>query len=91
MGAAGQPGGFEFSGLPSETELVARYAEKTGRDVSSLDWYRVFSPWKLAIVLEGSYAKYLRGESKNPTHAFFEKLNEMLLERAQAAIKKARG
>jgi aminoglycoside phosphotransferase (APT) family kinase protein len=90
LGAAGQPGGFELSGLPSETELVARYVEKTGRDVSSLDWYRVFSPWKLAIVLEGSYAKHLRGESQNPTHAFFGQLNEMLLERAQAEMEKAR-
>lgn len=83
LGAAGQPGGFQIDGLPSREELVERYAEATGRDVAALDWYRVFSPWKLGIVLEGSYAKHLRGESKNPNHAFFGSLTDSLLERAR--------
>ncbi len=84
LGGAGQPNGFDLEGLPSREELVERYAQRTGRDLSALDWYRVFSPWKLGIVLEGSYAKHLRGESKNPTHAFFGSLTETLLERAEA-------
>ena len=82
LGAAGQPGGFLLDALPTSEELVARYAKATGRDVSRLDWYAVFSPWKLAIVLEGSYAKHLRGESKNPTNQFFGALTDRLLERA---------
>ena len=28
---------------------------------TAIDWYDVFSRWKLAIALEGSYAKFLRG------------------------------
>ena len=86
LGAAGQPGGFRIEGLPGEAELVERYATRTGRDVSALDWYRVFSPWKLAIVLEGSYAKHLRGESSNPVHAHFGAMADRLLARAAALI-----
>jgi aminoglycoside phosphotransferase (APT) family kinase protein len=86
LGAAGQPGGFQLAGLPSEAALVARYAEKTGRDVSALDWYRVFSPWKLAIVLEGSFAKWKRGESMNPMHEHFGQMADRLLMRAEGLI-----
>jgi aminoglycoside phosphotransferase (APT) family kinase protein len=86
LGAAGQPGGFQLAGLPSEASLVARYAERTGRDVSALDWYRVFSPWKLAIVLEGSFAKWRRGESRNPMHEHFGPMADRLLVRAETLI-----
>jgi hypothetical protein len=42
----------------------------------------VFARWKLAIVLEGTYAKHLRGESSNPTHAFFGSAADRALESA---------
>jgi len=86
LGSAGRPGGFRLEGLPSETELVARYAERTGRDVSALDWYRVFSPWKLAIVLEGTHAKWKRGESSNPVHEHFGPMADRLLARCESLI-----
>ena len=44
---------------------------------------QAFSAWKLAIVLEGSYAKHLRGESKNPTHGYLGFTIDRLLGRAQ--------
>lgn len=86
LGAAGQAGGFRVAGLPDSQALVARYAEATGRDVAALDWYAVFSPWKLAIVLEGSHAKHVRGESSNPAHAYFGVMADRLLERARARM-----
>jgi aminoglycoside phosphotransferase (APT) family kinase protein len=87
LGAAGQPGGFQLPGLPTRSELIERYVAGTGRDVRALDWYNVFSPWKLAIVLEGSNAKLLRGESKNPAHKLFGPLVDMLLARAAKLVK----
>ncbi|MBW2271157.1 MAG: phosphotransferase family protein [Deltaproteobacteria bacterium] len=91
LGAAGQPGGFQLAGLPTQADLVERYAERTGRDLGALHWYRVFSPWKLGIVLEGSYAKHLRGESKNPNHAFFGNVADTLLARAESLAQGGRG
>ena len=64
-------------------ELVQRYAEKTGRDISQFDWYQAFAAWKLAIVLEGSYAKYLSGQSRNDSHEFFGFVVDQLLIRAE--------
>jgi aminoglycoside phosphotransferase (APT) family kinase protein len=48
-------------GFPSYREMVARYAEQTGRDVSNIDYYVAFSSWRLAVIGEGVYARYLHG------------------------------
>jgi aminoglycoside phosphotransferase (APT) family kinase protein len=73
---------FTTADLPSKDDLVDRYRRATGRDTSSMAWYDVFARWKLGIVLEGSYAKFLRGESSNPIHEFFGRQAERLLDDA---------
>ena len=64
-------------------DLVGRYAQATGRNLDAFQWYQAFAAWKLGIVLEASYAKYLSGESKNPNHEFFGFVVDQLMERAQ--------
>ena len=49
-------------GFPRRDELRARYAERTGRDLSELDFFIALGYWKLAIVLEGVYARYSAGQ-----------------------------
>jgi aminoglycoside phosphotransferase (APT) family kinase protein len=48
-------------GFASRSELRARYAERTGRDVSNLDYYMAFGYWKLACILQGVMYRYLGG------------------------------
>lgn len=48
-------------GFPSYDHLLERYAARTGRDVSGIDYYRAFSSWRLAVISEGVYARYLHG------------------------------
>lgn len=48
-------------GFPSYSSLVERYARTTGRDVSEIDYYVAFSCWRLAVISEGVYARYLHG------------------------------
>lgn len=48
-------------GFPTYDEMVQRYATRTGRDVSNVAFYRAFAAWRLAIVSEGVYARYLYG------------------------------
>jgi aminoglycoside phosphotransferase (APT) family kinase protein len=88
LGVASAPA-FDRSVLPSAATLVARYGERTGRDLSRMDWYDVFSRWKLAIVLEGSYAKFARGESQKPVHEFFGRQADALLASAAALVEAA--
>lgn len=48
-------------GFPSYGELVERYAARTGRDVSRIDYYVAFSAFRLAVISEGVYARYVNG------------------------------
>jgi aminoglycoside phosphotransferase (APT) family kinase protein len=48
-------------GFPSRQEITDRYAERSGRDLSDLGFYVALGYWKLAIILEGVYARYVAG------------------------------
>ena len=49
-------------GFPKRAELAARYAERSGRDLSMLDYYIGFNWWKTACIVHGVYARYCAGK-----------------------------
>ena len=49
-------------GFPTREELIERYTGLTGRDVSGIDYYRAFQYWRLAAIVEGVLARYLKGQ-----------------------------
>jgi aminoglycoside phosphotransferase (APT) family kinase protein len=53
-------------GFPTRAELVERYAERTGHDVSRLPWYEAFALWKASVFCEAIYGRFLRGERDDP-------------------------
>jgi aminoglycoside phosphotransferase (APT) family kinase protein len=77
---------FAVEALPDRAQLIARYTHQSGRDTGPIGWYDVFARWKLAIALEGSYAKFLRGQSDKPLHEFFGMQADLLLESAEGII-----
>ena len=48
-------------GFLSYAEIVDLYAQRTGRDVSNIDYYVAFSSWRLAVISEGVYARFVHG------------------------------
>jgi aminoglycoside phosphotransferase (APT) family kinase protein len=50
-----QAGGVDS--YPTRAEMAARYAEQTGRDLHALAFYEVLALFKLAVILEGTYAR----------------------------------
>jgi aminoglycoside phosphotransferase (APT) family kinase protein len=48
-------------GFSTRAELAQRYSERTGRDLSGLDYYIAFGYWKLACILQGVQARYAAG------------------------------
>ncbi|HEV2891683.1 MAG TPA: phosphotransferase [Frankiaceae bacterium] len=71
-------------GFPTREEMVARYAARSGRDVSDLRAYVVLAIWKLAILLEGSYSRHLAGTTDDPFFALLDRGVPALLARARA-------
>jgi aminoglycoside phosphotransferase (APT) family kinase protein len=49
-------------GFPSRSDLARRYAARTGRDLSHLDYYVGFNFWKSAAIVHGVYARYMEGK-----------------------------
>ena len=47
----------DMVGMPSRAEVVAHYAEVSGRQVDDLDHYLILAKWKLAIVLEQGFQR----------------------------------
>ncbi len=53
-------------GYPPEQELVARYAARTGLDVSDLGFYRGLAAYKLAGIIEGINYRHQHGQTVGP-------------------------
>jgi aminoglycoside phosphotransferase (APT) family kinase protein len=48
-------------GFPTRAQVVDRYAERTGLDVSGIEWYQAFAYFKLAVVCQGIAARAAGG------------------------------
>jgi aminoglycoside phosphotransferase (APT) family kinase protein len=55
----------QVPGWLSRDEAVAVYGKRSGRDLEKVDWYVVFGTWKLAIVLQQIYIRWLRGQTRD--------------------------
>jgi aminoglycoside phosphotransferase (APT) family kinase protein len=75
------------SGFPTRDEIRDRYAERSGRDVSGLDFYVALGSWKLAVILEGVYSRYAAGQYGRAAEGFreFGKMVDRLAEAADEA------
>ncbi len=49
-------------GFPTRDEVRERYADRSGRDLGLIDYYVALGLWKLAIILEGVYARFSAGQ-----------------------------
>jgi aminoglycoside phosphotransferase (APT) family kinase protein len=61
-------------GFPTRAQLVARYEERSGREVQPLAWFEALALWKAAVFCEAIYGRYIRAElgSEDTRAALFE-------------------
>jgi aminoglycoside phosphotransferase (APT) family kinase protein len=60
-----------MDGMPNREDLLEYYSRESGRPVDDIDYYIVLARFKLAIVLEGGYARVVNGDADNPKTAAF--------------------
>jgi aminoglycoside phosphotransferase (APT) family kinase protein len=70
-------------GLATRSELVQRYAERSTRDLTSIDWYAALAGFKLGIVLEGTYARSCAGKADGNLGEMFHGVACSLIDRAR--------
>jgi aminoglycoside phosphotransferase (APT) family kinase protein len=75
-------------GFATRDELVARYSERTGRELPQLGFYVAFAYWKLACILEGVYARYVGGAMGDDgfDFSFYPDTIGFLADRSRAAV-----
>jgi aminoglycoside phosphotransferase (APT) family kinase protein len=56
---------------PGHDEIVARYAAKSGRDVSAVGYYETFALFKVAVVIQQIFFRYSRGQTDDARFASF--------------------
>ena len=78
----GDPKFSQRPGMPTRLELIDHYADRSGLEVEHVAYYQVLTLFKIACVIEGSYYRYIRGESRDPAHKSFETVIPSMLERA---------
>jgi aminoglycoside phosphotransferase (APT) family kinase protein len=58
-------------GFMTRKELIDRYEEESGRDLSEMHWYVVFGYFKLAGILQQIYARWKSGQTTDERFATF--------------------
>lgn len=77
-------------GALSRQELLRRYAERTGRDVSNIVFYYSFGLFKTAGVVQQIYFRYKQGLTRDPRFATLGQMARILGEQARRAIERDR-
>jgi aminoglycoside phosphotransferase (APT) family kinase protein len=67
-------------GFMTRKEIIDRYADESGRDLSEMHWYVVFGYFKLAGILQQIYARYKNGQTTDERFATFgERVRTLIL------------
>lgn len=80
------PMASDAPGYPSEAEVLARYAERSGRDLSGLGFYIALASFKLAVILEGIHFRYVHGQTVGEGFENIGELVEPLVASGLAAL-----
>ncbi len=69
-----------IGGFMTRDDLVKRYEEHTGFEVANINYYRAFQNWRLAAIIEGVLARYLKGvmgDEPPDTDAYVEQVEAL--------------
>jgi aminoglycoside phosphotransferase (APT) family kinase protein len=81
----------DVSGMPRRAELLEHYERVSGRSTAGIDYYIVLANWKLAVVLEKSYAALVKGDRTDSKIETFGPLVLQLLDTAAGLARSLSG
>lgn len=70
-------------GFPSRADFIQRYAKATGFDCSHAHWYQVFGAFKIAVILQQIYIRFLRGQTQDERFSVFGERVAGLMDKAR--------
>ena len=73
-------------GFLTRRELIQRYAEKSGRDVTDIRFYHALGVYRLAVIIQQIYIRYVRGQTKDERFSGFGQGVDALAQTAKKVI-----
>jgi aminoglycoside phosphotransferase (APT) family kinase protein len=73
----------------SREEVIARYAEQTGFDVSGIRFYEGLALYRITVIIEQIYARFAAGQTSDERFAAFAPLAPILAAAALAVLEEA--
>ena len=73
-------------GYFTREEIIERYAARSQRDVSTIRYYEVFALFKIAVVIQQIYYRYVKGQTQDARFASFDARVAYLARHAVAMI-----
>jgi aminoglycoside phosphotransferase (APT) family kinase protein len=74
-------------GFLRRRDLLERYVKGSGVDPTDITWYIALAGWKIAIIMEGSYRRFLGGVTDHPEFARLEEGVNVLARRSAQAMR----
>jgi aminoglycoside phosphotransferase (APT) family kinase protein len=76
-------------GFLTRRELAERYARRRGIEVERIDWYEAFAVWKIAVIVQQIYIRFLRGQTTDTRFAIAGQRVATLIEIARSVVQRA--
>jgi aminoglycoside phosphotransferase (APT) family kinase protein len=77
-------------GFITREEFMRRYAERSGRDLSTMHFHMTFAYFKLAVIIQQIYARWKRGQTRDERFAGFGAAVRGLIEYAASLAEQER-
>src|SRR5262249_22517131 len=76
-------------GFYTRAEIIQRYAQRSGRDVSAIAFYETFALWKTATVCMQLFVLYQNGQLQDERLSDFDQRAQQLAEAAYVVTRPA--
>jgi len=73
-------------GMPTRNEFIERYLAKANWSCDDFTFYEVFGLFRLSVILQQIWARYLAGQTSNPAFAQFGGAVNVMINRGMAII-----
>ena len=74
-------------GMMTRQEIIEFYAKRTGYDVSNMTYYYVYGIWRLCVIVQQIYFRYVNGSTQDERFKSYGQLVISLAETAREKIK----
>ena len=83
-------GPTHLPGSLTRKEIIDRYQDKSGRSVGHAPFYYCFGLFKLAVIVQQIYARFVRGHTTDPRFAHLDQLVQILGQQTDRTIETGR-